>query len=71
MRTYLGMCWDSLYREIYHNLTHQQHVDLVIELCCLEQGIEVLEELKRLSKKYKFVTMKELETILEKGGIKK
>ena len=63
--------WNGLYREIYHNLTPQQHVDLGIELSCLEQGIEILEELEELSAKYKFDTVEELETILEKGKIKK
>lgn len=59
--------WNGLYREIYHNLTLQQHVDLSIELSCLEQGIEILEELEKLSTKYKFDSIEELKSILEKG----
>lgn len=63
--------WSSLYSKIYHNLTAKQKVDLELSLCCLEQGIEILEELEDLSDKYKFDTVEELETILEKGEIKK
>lgn len=63
--------WNGLYREIYHNLTEEQKEALKYELYILEQGIEILDELEELSTKYKFDTVEELETILEKGEIKK
>lgn len=63
--------WNGLYREIYHNLTEEQKVSLKFSLYFLEQGIEILDELEELSTKYKFDTVEELETIIEKGGIKK
>lgn len=63
--------WNGLYREIYHNLTTEQKISLELSLYFLEQGIEILEELEKLSTKYKFDTVEELETILEKGEIKK
>ena len=59
--------WNGLYREIYHNLTAEQKVNLELSLYFLEQGIEILEELEKLSVKYKFNTVEELKTILEKG----
>lgn len=59
--------WNGLYREIYHNLTTEQKISLELSLYFLEQGIEILEELEKLSTKYKFDSIEELETILEKG----
>ena len=63
--------WNGLYIEIYHNLTEEQKVNLKFSLYFLKQGDEILEELEELSAKYKFDTVEELETILEKGEIKK
>lgn len=59
--------WNGLYREIYYNLTTEQKISLELSLYFLEQGIEILEELEKLSTKYKFDSIEELETILEKG----
>lgn len=63
--------WNGLYREIYHDLTTEQKISLELSLYFLEQGIEILEELEKLSNKYKFDSIEELEIILEKGEIKK
>ena len=61
--------WNSVYRTIAYNLTRKQKVDLSFTLSCLEQGIIILEKLEKLSAKYKFENIEELETILEKGKI--
>lgn len=61
----------SLYRRFCRKLTMDQKVCLRDELLYLGEGIEILEELQVLADKYKFGSIKELETILEKGEIKK
>lgn len=58
--------WNSVYRTISYNLTKKQKDDLSFTLSCLEQGIIILEKLDKLSDKYKFENIEELETILEK-----
>ncbi len=64
--------WSSLYREIYRKLnTDQKVAHLKNELAVLKHGIKILEELTVLSDKYNFDSVEELETILEKGEIKK
>lgn len=62
--------WNGLYRTIFYNLTKKQKNDLSFALSCLGQGIIILEKLEKLSDKYKFESIEELETILEKGVIK-
>lgn len=64
--------WSSLYRQIYRKLnTDQKVAHLYDELSILKHGIEILEKLTVLSDKYNFDSVEELETILEKGEIKK
>lgn len=63
--------WSGLYSRICRSLNTEQKEALKYELYILEQGIEILDELEKLSTKYKFDTVEELETILEKGEIKK
>ena len=62
--------WNSVYRTISYNLTKKQKDDLSFTLSCLEQGIIILEKLDKLSDKYKFENIEELETILEKKELK-
>lgn len=57
--------WNSVYREIFYNLNKKQKNDLSFTLSCLEQGIIILEKLDKLSDKYKFESIEELERILE------
>ena len=57
--------WNGVYREIFYNLTKKQRNDLSFALSCLEQGIIILDKLDKLSDKYKFESIEELERILE------
>ena len=57
--------WNGVYREIFYNLAKKQRNDLSFALSCLEQGIIILDKLDKLSDKYKFESIEELERILE------
>ena len=61
----MNIQWQNLYNTIYNTLNKRQVKDLALALAVLQDGIDKLSELDKLSDIYNFKDMKELEKLLK------